>query len=141
MEPIKQWFLSLCGATAITGIFNVFLSNTNFKKAINVFLSIFVLFYTVIPLTNIETKNIDFNFDDLEFNEFSEENYEQVIITTIESICKENNIEVFSVDIDSKVVDDYLVVDKIFIETDSPDRSDEIEKLLKNEFEFEVSVN
>ena len=60
MEPIKQWFLSLCGATAITGIFHVFLSNTNFKKAINVFLSVFVLFYTIFPLSNMEKLKVNF---------------------------------------------------------------------------------
>ncbi len=141
MDVIKQWVLSLCGATAITGVFQVFLSNTNFKKAINTFLSVFVLFYTIIPLSNIESINMNFDFENLELNEFSEENYEQVIITTIKSICEDCDVEVISVDIDSYINDDCLVVEKIEVETDTPTKSDEIEAILKNEFGFEVSVN
>lgn len=141
MDAIKQWILSLCGATAITGVFQVFLSNTNFKKVINTFLSIFILFYTIIPLSNIESVNMNFDFENHELNEFSEENYEQVIITTIKSICEDCNVEVISVDIDSYINDDCLVVDKIEVETDTPTKSEEIEAILKNEFGFEVSVN
>ena len=141
MDAIKQWILSLCGATAITGVFQVFLSNTNFKKVINTFISIFVLFYTIIPLSNIESVNMNFDFENLELNEFSEENYEQVIITAIKSICEDCNVEVISVDIDSYINDDCLVVDKIEVETDTPTKSEKIEAILKNEFGFEVSVN
>ncbi len=141
MELIKQWFLSLCAATAITGIFNVFLSNTNFKKTVNVFLTIFVLFYTIIPLSNIQSSDISFNIEDMEQSQLTEENYEQVIATAIKNICDNNNIEVLSVDIDSYMDDDCLVVEKLLVETDAPDKSKNIEELLKKELGFEVSVN
>lgn len=141
MDAIKQWILSLCGATAITGVFQVFLSNTNFKKVINTFLSVFVLFYTIIPLSNIESVNMNFDFDNPELSEFSEENYEQVIIATIKSVCEDNDVEVISIDIDSYINDDYLVIEKIEVETDTPTKSEEIEIIIKNEFGFEVSVN
>lgn len=140
MEPIKQWFLSLCGATAITGVFNIFLSNSNFKKAINVFLSIFVLFYTVIPLTDIKKTNYDFDFENIELSEFSKENYEQVIITAIKNVCEENNVELFSVDIDSHIIDDSLVVEKIIVDIDNSANSEKIEKILYEQCGFEVSV-
>lgn len=141
MELIKQWFLSLCAATAITGIFNVFLSNTNFKKTVNVFLTIFVLFYTVIPLSNIQSSDISSNIEDVEQSQLTEENYEQVIVTAIKNICDNKNIEVLSVDIESYMDDDCLVVEKILVETDTPDKSKNIEELLKNELGFEVNVN
>lgn len=141
MELIKQWFLSLCAATAITGIFNVFLSNTNFKKTVNVFLTIFVLFYTVIPLSNIQSSDISFNIEDVEQSQLTEENYEQVIATAIKNICDNKNIEVLSVDIESYMDDDCLVVEKILVETDTPDKTKNIEELLKKELGFEVSVN
>lgn len=141
MGPIRQWFLSLCGAMAITGIFNVFLSNTNFKKAINVFLSIFVLFYTVIPLTDIKTGDIDLDFESVEINELTKDSYEQIILMTIKNVCDEREVEVISVDIDSHINDDNnLAVDKILVEIDSTNKSEEIESILKNEFGFEVSV-
>ena len=140
MEEIRQWFLSLCGATAITGIFHVFLENSSLKKSINIFLSIFVLFYTIIPLSNIEPINVELDLKNVEFSDFSKENYEQIILTTINNVCAENDVEIISVDIDSYIEDENLVVDKIEVETDTPNKSEEIEDILKNEFGFEVNV-
>lgn len=140
MEEIRQWFLSLCGATAITGIFHVFLENSSLKKSINIFLSIFVLFYTIIPLSNIEPINVELDLKNVEFSDFSKENYEQIILTTINNVCAENDVEIISVDIDSYIEDENLVVNKIEVETDTPNKSEEIEDILKNEFGFEVNV-
>lgn len=140
MEEIRQWFLSLCGATAITGIFHVFLENSSLKKSINIFLSIFVLFYTIIPLSNIEPINVELDLKNVEFSDFSKENYEQIILTTINNVCAENDVEIISVDIDSYIEDENLVVNKIEVETDTPNKSEEIEAILKNEFGFEVNV-
>lgn len=140
MEEIRQWFLSLCGATAITGIFHVFLENSSLKKSINIFLSIFVLFYTIIPLSNIEPINVELDLKNVEFSDFSKENYEQIILTTINNVCAENDVEIISVDIDSYIEDENLVVNKIEVETDTPNKSKEIEDILKNEFGFEVNV-
>lgn len=141
MESIKQWILSLCGATAITGIFQFFLSNSNLKKSINIFLSVFVLFYTVIPLSNLEPINLELDFENVEQSVFSKENYEEIILATIRNVCEENDVEVISVDIDSYIEKDSLVVNKIEIEIDAPSKSDNIENILKNEFGFEVCVN
>ena len=140
MEEIRQWFLSLCGATAITGIFHVFLENSSLKKSINIFLSIFVLFYTIIPLSNIEPINVELDLKNVEFSEFSKENYEQIILTTINNVCDENGVEIISVNIDSYIEDENLVVNKIEVETDTPNKLEEIEDILKNEFGFEVNV-
>ena len=140
MEEVRQWFLSLCGATAITGIFHVFLENSSLKKTINIFLSIFVLFYTIIPLSNIEPINVDVDLKNLEFSEFSKENYEQIILTTINNVCDENGVEIISVNIDSYIEDEKLVVNKIDVETDTPNKSKIIEDILKNDFGFEVNV-
>ena len=140
MEEIRQWFLSLCGATAITGIFHVFLENSSLKKSINIFLSIFVLFYTIIPLSNIEPINVELDLKNVEFSDFSKENYEQIILTTINNVCAENDVEIISVDIDSYIEDENLVVNKIEVETDTPNKSEKIEDILKNEFGFEVNV-
>lgn len=140
MEEIRQWFLSLCGATAITGIFHVFLENSSLKKSINIFLSIFVLFYTIIPLSNIEPINVELDLKNVEFSDFSKENYEQIILTAINNVCAENDVEIISVDIDSYIEDENLVVNKIEVETDTPNKSKEIEDILKNKFGFEVNV-
>ena len=140
MDLIKQWILSLCGATAISGLFQVFLSSSNLKKSINVFLSIFILFYTVIPLSDIKTNNPDFEFGNTEIGELTEEAYENVIKMTVEEVCSQNSVNVISIDIDSYISDNYLYVNDITVSIDKPEKSGLIESQLKEKFGFEVSV-
>lgn len=137
----KQWMLSLCGATAITGIFNIFLSNSNLKKSINVFLSIFVLFYTLIPLSKIEFNDFQYDFNNIEFNEVTEEGYEKIIVSSIKEVCSKNSVEVISVDVDSYISDKYLFVNEIVVKIDESEKSKAIEGLLESELGFEVTVN
>lgn len=89
----------------------------------------------------MEKLKVNFDFDNIEISEFSEESYEQIILATITSVCEDNDVNLISVDIDSYIDDDCLVVNKIEVETDTPIKSDKIENILKNEFGFEVSVN
>lgn len=140
MDLIKQWILSLCGATAISGLFQVFLSSSNLKKSINVFLSIFILFYTVIPLSDIKTDNPGFEFGNTEIGELTEEAYENVIKMTVEEVCSQNSVNVISIDIDSYISDNYLYVNDIMVSIDKPEKSGLIESQLKEKFGFEVSV-
>lgn len=140
MDLIKQWILSLCGATAISGLFQVFLSNSNLKKTINIFLSIFILFYTIIPLSNIPMNQLDFEFSNTELGELTEETYENVIKMTIEEICVQNSVDVISIDIDSYINDDYLYVNNISVTIDKSEKSGLIESQLKEKLGFEVSV-
>lgn len=140
MDLIKQWILSLCGATAISGLFQVFLSSSNLKKSINVFLSIFILFYTVIPLSYIKTDNPDFEFGNTEIGELTEEAYENVIKMTVEEVCSQNSVNVISIDIDSYISDNYLYVNDITVSIDKPEKSGLIESQLKEKFGLEVSV-
>ncbi len=140
MDLIKQCILSLCGATAISGLFQVFLSSSNLKKSINVFLSIFILFYTVIPLSDIKTDNPGFEFGNTEIGELTEEAYENVIKMTVEEVCSQNSVNVISIDIDSYISDNYLYVNDIMVSIDKPEKSGLIESQLKEKFGFEVSV-
>lgn len=140
MDLIRQWILSLCGATAISGLFQVFLSNSNLKKTINIFLSIFILFYTIIPLSNIPMNKLDFEFSNIVFGELTEETYENVIKMTIEEICVQNSVDVISIDIDSYISDDYLYVNNISVTIDKSEKSGLIESQLKEKLGFEVSV-
>ena len=141
MEIIRHWIISLCGATALTGLFHVFLSKSSAQKAINIFLSIFVLFYTIIPLTDIEysnqfeIENVDMNIDEL-----SKDCYEQIIFSSINKICSENSVELLSIDIDSNLQDEILNVNKIIVEIDNSERAKEIETQIYEELGFEVIV-
>ena len=141
MEDIKQFLLSVCGATAISGIFQIFLSNSNLKKSINVFLSIFVLFYTLMPLSNLNFEEFKFEFDSYSTNALNQEAYEEIISTSINDVCVKNSVEVITIDIDSYINDDYLQIDKIIVKISNPEKAQLIENEIKKQLGYEVIVN
>lgn len=145
MSFIKVWILSLCGATVISGLIKIFLSGSSLKKSINVFLSVFVLFYTFVPFANlIDKSNFQFDYEEnsSDSEEFLEEAYYMLIKKSITDICRENSVKVLSFDIDGYIADDTaFVVRKITIKTDKTEKSEEIKNLLKNKLGFEVEVS
>lgn len=145
MSFIKVWIFSLCGATVISGLIKIFLSGSSLKKSINVFLSVFVLFYTVVPFANLIDKNnfqFDYEENSSDSEEFIEEAYYMLIKKSIVDVCLENSVKVLSFDIDGYIDDDStLVVRKITIKTDKTEKSEEIKNLLKNKLGFEVEVS
>lgn len=140
MESFKQWMLSLCGATVITGILQIFLSNSYLKKSINVFLSVFILFFTLIPLSGMKIDSFEYDFDNMNLSEVTEDGYEQIIVSAIEEICCKNSVDVLSINVDSYISDNYLCVNEILIEINEPEKSNFIEGVLKKELGFEVNV-
>lgn len=141
MEDFKQFLLSVCGATAITGIFQIFLSNSNLKKSINVFFSIFVLFYTLTPLSDMNFSDFNFELDSYLTDSLSQEAYEEIISTSINDVCVKNSVEVISVDINSYINDNYLQIDKIIVKISNPEKAQLIENEIKNQLGYEVIVN
>ena len=71
METFKAWILSICGATLVTSLCKVILSNSKIQKMTNVFLSIFVLLYTILPI-----KNINLSFDSFQNEIIDEDSYD-----------------------------------------------------------------
>lgn len=141
MDDFKQFLLSVCGATAITGIFQIFLSNSYLKKSINVFLSIFVLFYTLIPLSSIKFDGEFFETESLSMDSFNQDTYKEIITTSINNVCLENSVDVISVDIDSYISDNYLYIKKIVVKISNPEKTQYIENEIKNQLGYEVMVN
>ena len=54
MDNIKIWTFSLCGALFITAIFRIIISGSRLEKSVNIFLSVFIFLYAVLPINNIE---------------------------------------------------------------------------------------
>ena len=83
MENFKVWIISLCGAGIISSLFKILVSNSNVKKSVNIFLSMFVFLYTIIPIENvISDLKIDTieNYDDSDYTEIYKSGYETIII-------------------------------------------------------------
>ncbi len=142
MDYFKNCIYALCGAGIITSIFRIITSNSKVKKSINIFLSMFIFLYTVIPIEKIISDfKFDFN-DKVEIKTYSEiykEGYETIISNSIEKICSENNVSILSLNIESYVDSDgYLIVEQIELDLSNDDVNDKIAKELKYKFNFEV---
>ena len=142
MESFKIWIMSLCGATAVSAVFKLLLADSSLKKVINVFFSIFILFYTVMPIQSFfkESVKIRTENSDISYEEYYEEGYETVITQAVTNLCNNIGVKVLSLEIDSYIDDEgYLNVNKIKLHINS-DNSQEIETMIKNELGFEVEV-
>ncbi|MCH5191848.1 MAG: hypothetical protein J1F23_06740 [Oscillospiraceae bacterium] len=143
MESFKFWILSVSGAMAITAVFKILLSNSSISKMLNIFFSLFVLFYTVIPLQNVFSKEkIDFNLhDETAYEEYYEDGYKRLVENSIKNICEKMSVRVLSVDMSSYIDSEgYLNIRSLDVKTDSPEKSDEIERELKTQLGFEVNI-
>lgn len=142
METFKIWIMSLCGATAVSAVFKLLLADSSLKKVVNVFFSIFILFYTVMPVQSFFKESIKLETDnsDISYEEYYEEGYEAVITQAVTNMCGNMGVKVLSLDIDSYIDNEgYLNVNKILLKTDS-DNPEEVKNKIKNELGFEVEV-
>ncbi len=144
MEDLKLWAFSLSGALVVTSVFRILINKSSLYKSINIFLSVFVFLYTIIPLERV-FNNFEFTtqFENREesYNEYYRNGYESIIKNAINNICEENNVSVISVNIDSYIDENgYLCVRNIEVEIDSPKKKDEIKNIIYDKTGFEVSV-
>ncbi len=142
METFKIWIMSLCGATAVSAVFKLFLADSSLKKVINVFFSIFILFYTVMPIQTFLKDGIRIKTEsnDISYEEYYEEGYNAIVTKSVTNVCSEMGAKVLSLDIDSYIDDEgYLNINKIVLKTDYYN-SQEVKNKIKNELGFEVEV-
>ena len=142
MENFKVWIISLCGAGIISSLFKILVSNSNVKKSVNIFLSMFVFLYTIIPIENVisdlKIETVE-NYDDSDYTEIYKSGYETIIIKTIENVCASNGVTILSVNIDSYIDENqYLVVNKIELELNTDEKNQIIQKELKEKSDIEV---
>ncbi len=142
MDSIKFWIISLCGAMSISAIFKLLLSDSKLKKVINVFFSIFILFYTVIPIKALLKNQNEYDGYDskIYYDQYYQEGYEAVIKQSIKNTLNEIDVRVLEIEIDAYVDSEgYFSVNEIYLKTDS-ENLNEIEKTIKNKLGFEVTV-
>lgn len=144
MESFKVWMLSLCGATAITALFRILLANSSIKKVLNIFFTLFVLFYTVMPIESIFVNdyfnNVSIN-EEAEYNEIYKNGYEQIIKFSIENVCEQFDVEVLSCSIASNMNNDSsLTVESIEIDINDSAKIETIGNELKKQLGYEVIV-
>ncbi len=142
MEGFKFWIISLCGAMSVSAIFKLLLSDSKFKKVINVFFSVFILFYTVIPVKALLKSYSQNKFSDtkLYYDSYYQEGYQAVIEQSVKNVLSEIDVRVLDIEISAYIDEEgYLVVKEITVKTDSESHST-IKEKIKSELGFEVTV-
>jgi hypothetical protein len=142
MEYFKNWIVSLCGAGIITSVFQIIVSNSKVKKSVNIFLSLFVFLYTIIPIenlfSNIELK-IENEYETSSYTDIYKNGYENILIQSIENICEENDVQIIYINLDSHLDGDgYLVVNNIEIQLNNNDKKEIIKNEINKQFNYEV---
>lgn len=141
MENIRVWIMSLCGATAISAVFKLLLADSSLKKIINVFFSVFILFYTVMPAQSIFKNDINFNFEsENSYDEYYRDGYEIIISQAITNLCNNRGVDVLSIDINSYIDEEgYVNVIDIALKTDS-ENPQSVKEEIEKELGFEVKI-
>lgn len=143
MDSFKIWMLSLCGATAITSLFRILLSNSSLNKVLNIFFTLFVLFYTIMPV-QLLFNNVFYDISTdtpTDYNEIYKNGYEQIIELSIKKECEKDGIEVLSCNTVSTIDNDgYFCVETIEIDIDNDKKIEAIKVKLEQELGYEVVV-
>ena len=144
MDNMKLWMLSLCGATAITAIFKILLSDSNLKKVINIFFSIFILFYILMPVKYFiknDSQNVDFGNNEISSNEIYVKGYEEIITNSLEIICSKMSVNILNTQIDSYIDEEgFLYINSLEIDIDDNSRIFEIKSAINKQLGYEVIV-
>lgn len=147
MNIIKLWLMSVAGALITTSLLKILTSDTKIKKIINIFMSIFILFYTVSPVWKY-IKNNDFFSHKYQYEQKNnnveslyKESYESIIINSIKKICNEKNVQINNIKIDSELSEDgYLIVKSLNLDVSNCDNTEILKKQIKDSLGFEVIV-
>lgn len=142
MELVKNYIFSLCGASIVVSVSKIILHNSKLQKTVNIFLSLFLLFYMVAPFgkQNVST---DFFTDqkDISIEDFATDNYSNFIDLAVEKMCEEENCSADKIKIHEKEKDGEIVIDYIEIKLSDPSKAEKIAERLTKEYGFEVNVS
>ena len=142
MELVKNYIFSLCGASIVVSVSKMILHNSKLKKTVNIFLSLFLLFYMVSPFGKQNISNDFFTWQkESNFEDYVTDNYSNFIDLAVEKLCEEENCTANKIKIHEKEKDGEKVIDYIEISLSDPSKAEKIAERLTNEYGFEVNVS
>ena len=142
MELVKNYIFSLCGASIVVSVSKMILHNSKLKKTVNIFLSLFLLFYMVAPFGK-QNASTEFFAEQKEsnFEDYATDNYSNFIDLAVEKLCEEENCTANKIKIHEKEKDGEKVIDYIEIILSDPSKAEKIAERLTKEYGFEVNVS
>lgn len=141
MEMIKNYIFSLCGASIIISIAKIILHKSKLSKTVNIFLSLFLLFYMIAPFGK---SSDDFTFyepENIEYTENFSSGYTEIIKLSVQKVCEEENCIAEEITVHEKEKDGESMIDFIEIKLNDGSKAQTVAEKLKNGYGFEVSVN
>lgn len=141
MEMIKNYIFSLCGASIIISIAKIILHKSKLSKTVNIFLSLFLLFYMIAPFGK---SSDDFTFyepENIEYTENFSSGYTEIIKLSVQKVCEEENCIAEEITVHEKEKDGESMIDFIEIKLNDGSKVQTVAEKLKNGYGFEVSVN
>lgn len=142
MDYIKNLIFSLCGASAVVSISKLLLHDSKLSKSVNIFLSLFLMFYMIAPFGNAPTDSeLLNNIDGENFEDFSSENYySDFIKLAVNKVCEEEKCTAEKIEIHETDLNGETVIEYIEIKLNDSSKAGVVADRLKKEYGFEVRV-
>lgn len=141
MELIKNYIFSLCGASIIISVAKIILHKSRLTKTVNIFLSLFLLFYMIAPFKS-SSDNLDFyESENIKYTEDYLNGYSEFINISVKKVCDEENCLAEKISVYEKEKDGENVIDFIEIKLNDETKAAAVAEKLKNDYGFEVNVS
>lgn len=141
MEMIKNYIFSLCGASVIISIAKIILHKSKLSKTVNIFLSLFLLFYMIAPFGKLSDDFTFYEPENIEYTENFSSGYTEIIKLSVQKVCEEENCIAEEITVHEKEKDGESMIDFIEIKLNDGSKAQTVAEKLKNGYGFEVSVN
>lgn len=141
MEMIKNYIFSLCGASVIISIAKIILHKSKLSKTVNIFLSLFLLFYMIAPFGKSRDDFTFYEPENIEYTENFSSGYTEIIKLSVQKVCEEENCIAEEITVHEKEKDGESMIDFIEIKLNDGSKAQTVAEKLKNGYGFEVSVN
>lgn len=134
----------MCGAMILSSLFKTILSDSSLKKSVNIFFSLFILFYTVVPLSNAfgENKRTESEITtQSNYDEIFDEAYERIVEQSISNVCSELSVDISDIQIKAySNKDGILCVESIKVDIIQKEKAQEVKNAINKQLGFEVDV-
>lgn len=142
MDYIKNLIFSLCGASAVVSISKLILHDSKLSKSVNIFLSLFLMFYMIAPFGNTQTDSeLLNNINQDNFEDFSTENYySDFIKLAVHKVCEQEKCTAEEIEIHETELNGETVIEYIEIKLNDGSKAGVVADRLRKEYGFEVKV-